>query len=305
MCKQSGWIEGTDTAAARQGEAMGINKYYENLIFNSGSKINVSRKVDTNYFDTVHWHPYVEVLVSMREGNAATVNFTRYALGENDIAIVYSGDLHAVHYVTEDSFLIIQFPTALLAVMGELNRILPQLSRCNCVRYAPGDAAGEAMLRSVRAIDGYYHSDDPFREVRAYASLLEFFAQVGRLCLSEQPDATGSINTEQANMKLMAEACLYIAENCVKALTLNEVASEVGVSKSHFAHLFKGYTNMTFVDFLTTERIKVAESLFPNPKLHIIDIAFESGFSSISSFNRAFRKVKGCSPTEFRATMVD
>ena len=284
---------------------MGINKYYENLIFNSGSKINVSRKVDTKYFDTVHWHPYMEVLVSLRDGNAATVNFTRYTLRENDIAIVYSGDLHAVHYVTEDSFLIIQFPIALLAVMGELNRILPQMSRCNCVRHTPDDAASEAILRSVQAIDGYYHSDDPFREVRAYASLLELFAQVGRLCMSTQPDDAGSANTEQANMKLMAEACLYIAENCVKALTVNEVASNVGVSKSHFAHLFKGYTNMTFVDFLTMERIKLAETLFPNPKLHIIDIAFESGFSSISSFNRAFRKVKGCSPTEFRATMVD
>ena len=284
---------------------MGVNKYYENLVFNSGSRINVYRKVDTNYCDTVHWHPYVEVLVSFRDGNVTTINFTRYALAENDIAIVYSGDLHAVHNVTEDSFLIIQFPIALLAVMGEFNRILPRLSRCNCVRYMPGDAASEAMLHSVRAIDGYYHSDDPFREVRAYASLLEFFAHVGRLCMSVQPEDAGSANTEQANMKLMAEACLYIAENCAKALTLNEVANKVAVSKSHFAHLFKNYTNMTFVDFLTTERIKVAESLFSNPKLHIIDIAFESGFSSISSFNRAFRKVKGCSPTEFRATMVD
>ena len=290
---------------SHEGMTMGINKYYENLIFSGGSKINVSRKVDTNYFDTVHWHPYVEVLVSLRDGNAATINFTRYALAENDIAIVYSGDLHAVHYVTEDSFLIIQFPIALLAVMGELSRVLPQLSRCNCVRHVPGDAASEDRLRCVRAIDESYHSDDPFREVRAYASLLEFFARVGRLCMSAQPDAAAGASTEQANMKLMAEACLYIAENCVKPLTLNEVASEVGVSTSHFAHLFKGYTNMTFVDFLTTERIKLAESLFPNPKLHIIDIAFESGFSSISSFNRAFRKVKGCSPSQFRATMID
>ena len=42
-----------------------------------------------------------------------------------------------------------------------------------------------------------------------------------------------------------------------------------------------------------------------NSRLRVTDIAFESGFSSISSFNRAVRKVKGCSPTEFRSTMIN
>lgn len=285
---------------------MGVNKYYENLVFNSGSKINVSRKVDTNYFDTMHWHPYVEVLVSRRDGNEATISFNRYALNQCDIAIVYSGDLHSVHYVTEDSFLIIQFPIALLAVMGELSGILPHLSRFNCVRYDPQNPNSAAMKAHIDAIDASYFSQDPFREVRVYANLLEFFAHVGRLCIQSSPlNPTADESTERANRKLMAEACLYISEKCVEPLTLNEVASQIGVSKSHFSHLFKTYTNMTFLDFLTVERIKLAESLFPNPRLHIIDIAFESGFSSISSFNRAFRKVKGCSPTQFRATMID
>lgn len=285
---------------------MGINKYYENLIFNSGSKINVSRRVDANFFDTVHWHPYVEVIVSRCDGNGATVNFNRYALDRDDVAIVFSGDLHAVHCAREDAFLIIQFPIALLAVMGELNGILPQLSRCNCLRRDPKDPGNEAMLARIRDIEAHYFSEAPFREVRVYAALLELFADIGRLCLPSPDGAlTAGASTEQANMRLMAQACLYIAENCVKSLTLSDVAARVGVSKSHFAHLFKSYTNMTFVDFLTTERIKLAESFFPNPRLHIIDIAFESGFSSISSFNRAFRKVKGCSPTQFRATMID
>ena len=285
---------------------MSINQYFENLTFNSGAKINVSRLVDTDYFGTMHWHPYVEVLVSRCDGNAATISFHRYDLNLNDIAIVYSGDLHAVHYVREDSFLIIQFPIALLAIMGELNGILPHLSRYNCVRYDPQDPICAEMPMLTDAIEAHYFSQDPFREVQVYASLLELFARVGRRCVqSESLQSTAGANTEQANMKLMAQACLYIAENCVKPLTLNEVASEVGVSKSHFAHLFKSCTNLTFVDYLTTERIKRAESFFTNPRLHIIDIAFESGFSSLSSFNRAFRKVKGCSPTEFRATMID
>ena len=57
---------------------MNINKYYENLIFDSGVKINVSGQVDDHFLDVVHWHPYVEVIVSRCDGNEVTVNFAKY-----------------------------------------------------------------------------------------------------------------------------------------------------------------------------------------------------------------------------------
>ena len=44
--------------------------------------------------------------------------------------------------------------------------------------------------------------------------------------------------------------------------------------------------------------------LFSNPDTQIIDIAFDSGFSSISSFNRAFKKITGLSPSKYRQTMI-
>ena len=284
----------------------GINRYYEKLVFDSGTKINVSRQINSDYSDTVHWHPYVELLVSLSDGNRATVNFSPYELNKNDIMLIWSGDLHAVHSVTKDSFLIIQFPTALLAVMGELNGILPRLSRFHCVRYDPNRPENLQIIECAENINRHYFQADPFREVRVYADLLNLFALIGSQCvLSESETPAADSSTERANLKLMTQACLYIAENCMKPLSLNDVAFHIGVSRSHFAHLFKNYTNMTFVDFLTVERIKLAETFFMNPQLRVTDIAFESGFSSISSFNRAFRKVKGCSPTEFRATMID
>ena len=284
----------------------GINRYYEKLVFSSGSKINVSRQVDTKYFNTVHWHPYVEVLVSLCDGNEAVINFSRFRLGQNDIAIAYSGDLHAVQYVREDSFLIIQFPIALLAVMGELNGLLPRLSRLNCIRYDPDLPESGQIKRIIESIEEHYFSEDPFREVLVYADLLNLFAVIGRQCVEIQEDnPAAETSTDHANLKLMAEACLYISENCNRPLSLNDVAAQVGVSRSHFAHLFKNYTSTTFIDFLTIERIRLSETFFMNPQLRITDIAFESGFSSISSFNRAFKKIKGCSPTEFRATMID
>ena len=51
-----------------------------------------------------------------------------------------------------------------------------------------------------------------------------------------------------------------------------------------FTRLFKTYTNMTFIDYVTTERIRKAETLISNSKAQMIDIAFDAGFSSVSTF---------------------
>ena len=47
-----------------------------------------------------------------------------------------------------------------------------------------------------------------------------------------------------------------------------------------------------------------AQVLFSNPDTQIIDIAFDSGFSSISSCNRAFKKITGLSLSKYRQTMI-
>lgn len=139
-----------------------------------------------------------------------------------------------------------------------------------------------------------------------YSILLEFFVKLGQYCVAtRKEDYKNDAGAEYKSTKLMAQACLYISQNCTQPLTLDDISHHMGISKSHFAHLFKKYTNMTFIDFLTTERIKRTETLILNPKAHIIDIAFESGFSSISSFNRAFKKIKGVSPSEFRERMIN
>lgn len=117
-----------------------------------------------------------------------------------------------------------------------------------------------------------------------------------------------SDSTDEAyykSSKLMAEACLFISQNCAEPLSLDDVAKKIGISKSYFSHLFKDYTQMTFVDYLTKERIRRAEAMFLDSKKKFIDIAFECGFASISSFNRSFKKIKGISPREFRSAMIE
>ena len=104
---------------------MRLDSYYEDLSFEEGRKIIVSKKIDADYANSIHWHPYAEILLSLQEGNTVTVNFNKYVLKPNDLIIVYPGDLHSVENVSKDSFLIIQFPINLITVMNDINRILP------------------------------------------------------------------------------------------------------------------------------------------------------------------------------------
>lgn len=284
---------------------MQLDNYYENLSFEEGRKIIVSNKIDTNYVNNIHWHPYAEILLSLREGNTVTVNFNKYALKPNDLIIVYPGDLHSVENTTEESFLIIQFPISLLTVMNDINRILPILYKTLYFAYNPCDPKNDKMILTLKKIAVLYTSEQLFAEVDIYSLLLAFFSLFGQHCMSvNNAQNFGYDATQYKSSKLMAEACLYISQNCAEPLTLDTVAHQIGISKSYFSHLFKDYTQMTFIDYLIKERINRAETLFLGPKKRIIDIAFECGFSSISSFNRTFKKVKGISPTEFRKAMI-
>lgn len=93
----------------------------------------------------------------------------------------------------------------------------------------------------------------------------------------------------------------YIEINLGRQITLAEVAKSVNFSEYHFHRLFSKYSNETLNQFVT--RIKMERSavyLSVNTDISITDIAFNYGYNSSSSYNKAFKKHYGMSPTEFR-----
>jgi AraC-like DNA-binding protein len=74
----------------------------------------------------------------------------------------------------------------------------------------------------------------------------------------------------------------------------------VNTSTFYFCKLFKKTTGLNFTAYLSRIRIEKAKSLLLNPNLRIGEAAFESGFQSITHFNRIFKKVTGLSPTRYR-----
>ncbi|MBU2046843.1 MAG: AraC family transcriptional regulator, partial [Bacteroidetes bacterium] len=93
----------------------------------------------------------------------------------------------------------------------------------------------------------------------------------------------------------------FIDENLDADLSLEKVAEVAHFSPFHFHRIFKAITGETLNVYLNRRRIeKAAATLIHQKNKSVTEISLQNGFTSNSSFTRAFKKFYGVSPTEFR-----
>ena len=98
----------------------------------------------------------------------------------------------------------------------------------------------------------------------------------------------------------ITKAKKFIAEHQGDEISLGDVASAVNTSTFYFCKMFKKATGINFTEYLARVRVEKAKNLLLNPNLRISEVAFASGFQSLSHFNRVFRRIAGHSPTRYR-----
>jgi AraC-like DNA-binding protein/ligand-binding sensor protein len=113
------------------------------------------------------------------------------------------------------------------------------------------------------------------------------------------------VNPEMAMPPAVTKACGYIRSRAlVDDITLAEVARYCCVSEGHLSRLFHHATALTFREYTTQVRIERAKALLTHTGKSVTEIAYESGFQSLSQFHRVFRKVYGASPGKMRAKLI-
>ncbi len=84
-------------------------------------------------------------------------------------------------------------------------------------------------------------------------------------------------------------------------LTVSQLSRLACMSESGFYRAFKNEMGYSPVEFINTERLKLAASLLQDSRRSIRDVAFRCGFNSVSYFTRAFGEYYGSSPGAYQA----
>jgi AraC family transcriptional regulator len=92
----------------------------------------------------------------------------------------------------------------------------------------------------------------------------------------------------------------YMLERASESLTLDELAGVIHLSRFHFCTAFRLATGKTPHEWLVIQRIGMARKLLEDRALNITEVGLAVGYGTPSAFTAAFRKIVGCTPTDFR-----
>ncbi|MDS0524230.1 response regulator [Clostridium sp. SHJSY1] len=110
-----------------------------------------------------------------------------------------------------------------------------------------------------------------------------------------------NVNEKKKYNPIVLFAIKYMEENYyLNHLNINEISDKLEVTSSYLSKLLKKETGLSFIDYLTKIRIKKAMYIMEDPTIKIYDVAELIGYSNQHYFCKAFKKVLGISPTEYK-----
>lgn len=102
---------------------------------------------------------------------------------------------------------------------------------------------------------------------------------------------------------MLYDVIQYVSRNFHEDVQLKEIAKKLGYHEKYLSAALHALTGMNFRTFLSSYRVNYAKGLLRykgDEQLRVSDIALQSGFLSINSFNRVFKEITGLTPSEYR-----
>ena len=250
--------------------------------------------------ESLHFHDYYEVLLFV-EGDVRCICETNTFLPQRgDLLVVPPGCLHtsrinadATQYMRHVFYLT---PSAFDAFHGQSLLAFLDADHGRPFLSAFKGSALEQVLALLDALNAALQSDSADDKALSQALAVHLFHVFNRQTRRDTRfDAYFPPN--------VVEIQKYLDEHFTEVSTVSEVAEHFFYSREYVSRLFKRHLNTTVADYVLKRRISHSQMLIASG-LSLIDVCFQSGFGSVSTFIRAFRGITGITPSAYRKKVL-
>jgi two-component system response regulator YesN len=109
------------------------------------------------------------------------------------------------------------------------------------------------------------------------------------------------LESKKQQRDMLIQAMEFIDKNYPdETISLDRVARKVNISPNYFSAMFSQEVGQTFIEYLTGKRIGEAKRMLRQTDKRSSEIAFAIGYKDPHYFSFVFKKVSGCTPSEYR-----
>lgn len=247
------------------------------------------RTIPTGHYTKVHWHNYYEMEIILSGKGTHTLNNANYSMERGDVYLLSFYDYHAIRSLEDMDHITLSFlPNA---PDKRISDFLESSGKPVCFKLNEENL--QFFLEKIKHLEKELADGKQMSKVMSSSLLSELLIFSFR-CANSNPDVTKPL--------LVQKATAYIHANFKEDITLDKLASHLGVSTGYLGKSLKKSLGKSFNDYLSDVRLKRACNLLESSDMSVNDIAASSGYSSATYFLYVFKKRFGITPGEYKKT---
>lgn len=286
---------------------MAESKIVERAIYQPGASSIEGMPTRLHFFHAhppimlrAHWHAQIEVNYVMRGSVHYRMAGHDLRLGAGQLCLFWGGQPHRMDESSDDSiyagahlplvhFFRMRLPPAISAMLMGGATMLTSHTDCaddrNFPRWRNWANSGDEVKAQHAVEELLLRVERIFMEPYTVVSS-------GKECKAESASASHSLG--------VVRMCDFIAANFLEEIDAVDISAAAGLHPKYAMNLFRKSTGMTLIKYVSLLRLSRAQALLMNGKDSILQVAMDSGFGSVSAFNKAFRQIAGVPPSDFR-----
>ncbi len=251
-------------------------------------------KLDEPWY-SMHFHDSIEITLLIRGTCHQIINGTEYFMPTYTCTIMWRQDSHKFYDYSADVLLYNLMISPSLLPESILKDLEANPNDKICTLPKEVGKTVIAILDTLAQSQSFNQNYMPQLASSLCQNLINIF-----FC-HYRTHPTSKITSHES---IIQTALIYINSHYCETLSLKDIAKYVSCNATYLSESFHKKMNMTIKQYITILRIKKAKKLLVTTKSSISSIAYESGYTSLASFNRNFLELENLSPTAYRKALT-
>ena len=271
-----------------------LMKYpYESVVINE--EVPMLMLMTSVKYVAMHWHDRIEFLFVLKGKIQVFVGREEYTLQENDLLLINSNEVHGVESSEDNQVLLLQIP--LLFIKKWYENIEMESFHCQSLNEKEQERFNVIRLLLVHLMLTLRKKELGY-EIKIQSLLLDL---VYNLISKFKVKNHKQINRKSSkDIERLTRITNYIQKNYMHPITLNELAENEQLTVPYLSRYFQQHMGQPFVKYLNGIRLEQAVQYLLKTNWPVIQIAIESGFSSLNTFHKLFKDTFHTTPYQFR-----